>query len=148
VHDVQSVRGLRKLPREIARILMSGLVHVCRVDGHICGAEIDELQLLARGFGLEAFDEDQLLEPSEMDPQALVGAIRLAVGGASPYRSEPLPTERELKELFLDAALRAASADFDLRLEELDLLKAFTEAFGLPSQIGALRFGSDPSEPG
>jgi tellurite resistance protein len=135
--------GLRKLPREFARIFMSGLIHVCRVDGHICPAEVAELHRLARGFGLEALEEDQLMESDDMTPAALVVAIRLAVGAAAPYRSEPLPSERELKELFLDAAFRCASADFELRPEELTLLKELTETFGLPPRVGALFFGGD-----
>jgi hypothetical protein len=139
------VSGLRKLPKEFARIFMSGLIHVCRADGHVCAAEVDELQLLARGLGLEELEEDQFFEPSDMTPEALTAAIRLAVGGASPYRNVPLPSERELKEMFLHAALRAASADAVLRPEELSLLKQLTVAFDLPPQIGALRFGTDPS---
>ena len=137
---------VRKLPRELARHFMAGLIHVARVDGHICPAEIDEMDMLARGYGLEGLDEEQLLEPDDMTPDALVDAIRAAVGGGSPYRSEPVSSERELKEMFLEAAFRVASADLDLRPEELHLLKELTRAFGFAPQVGALRFGSDPSE--
>ena len=113
------------LSEPLGQLFLGGLLAVARADGVVKPEEMVELRAIAARLEIPMPAEEDLLFGDEVT----AGGLAAAIGGAV-YRG---PDGATIAQAFLEAALRMALADRELQGEEVDALRAFADALGVPT---------------